>query len=442
MKVSKIFLTSVSHSGKMIAVLFLAGFVLFSCRKAPVSSPLSLKRDALNLAFIYNPAESPIHPEAGILHLNDSISHLYISIPQSELLFNQANPEGRFLTSLRFHYEIYELYEKENSRKLVDSGSYKTELEKNKLHGLYYTVFPVRCRYGRQYTLRLFTYDNMRNKSMQTFLRIDKTDRNGRQYFMAFTPTSRYPVLKAYVTAGRSIVLRYGPGGIDSVYVQWYKKSQPLPLPVFSSETPKNLLIRADSTWRIALSDTLVFDTSRTGLFHFRTDTLSFDGFTLLCPGEHYPEIKTPAQMIPPLTYLTSGPEQKAIEQNPNPKAAVDNFWLTCGENVQTARDLIRAYYNRVFFANYYFTADREGWKTDRGMIYVVYGPPRTMLKTDNQEEWTYFTEAGKKVVFTFRYKPSPLTENLFVLIRNLEPSPHWRQAVDSWRSGKVFTTQ
>ena len=40
----------------------------------------------------------------------------------------------------------------------------------------------------------------------------------------------------------------------------------------------------------------------------------------------------------------------------------------------QKAKSLIAIYYNRIQNANLHFTTFKEGWKTDRGMIYVVFG--------------------------------------------------------------------
>ena len=67
----------------------------------------------------------------------------------------------------------------------------------------------------------------------------------------------------------------------------------------------------------------------------------------------------------------------------------------------QRARELIRIYYNRVFFSNYYFTSSKEGWKTDRGMIYVVYGQPHALYKSTNQEKWIYYNKS-KSYTITF----------------------------------------
>jgi GWxTD domain-containing protein len=38
-------------------------------------------------------------------------------------------------------------------------------------------------------------------------------------------------------------------------------------------------------------------------------------------------------------------------------------------------------HYRHMAFANEHFAAQVEGWKTDRGRIYVVYGPPDSIAK-------------------------------------------------------------
>ena len=63
------------------------------------------------------------------------------------------------------------------------------------------------------------------------------------------------------------------------------------------------------------------------------------------------------------------------------PKVALDDFWIKCGGNIDKARELIRIYYTRVFYSNYYFTSYKEGWRSERGMIYIIYGPPDKVYK-------------------------------------------------------------
>jgi len=45
--------------------------------------------------------------------------------------------------------------------------------------------------------------------------------------------------------------------------------------------------------------------------------------------------------------------------------------------------------------ANYFFTSYKPGWMTDRGMIYIVLGPPVILHKGDDFEEWIYYNSSN-----------------------------------------------
>jgi GWxTD domain-containing protein len=144
--------------------------------------------------------------------------------------------------------------------------------------------------------------------------------------------------------------------------------------------------------------------------------------------------------MIEPLVYLTSGGEYDELKNAANKKLAVDNFWLDKAGDPDNARELIRIYYNRVYFANYYFTSFKPGWKTDRGMIFIMYGPPQSVTVTPEQEKWIYYkNNFTTTVTFTFNYSRSPYTTDNYILQRAENYDAYWRTAVDSWRQGKVF---
>ncbi len=62
-------------------------------------------------------------------------------------------------------------------------------------------------------------------------------------------------------------------------------------------------------------------------------------------------------------------------------------------------------YYNRVAYANQHFRHHFEGWKTDRGMAYIIYGPPdyidRHPLDVESKpyEIWEYY-DINRRFVF------------------------------------------
>jgi GWxTD domain-containing protein len=143
------------------------------------------------------------------------------------------------------------------------------------------------------------------------------------------------------------------------------------------------------------------------------------------------------------LVYLSSTAEFRDVRMEPNRKLAIDNFWLNLNPDIASSRELIRVFYNRVYFANLFFSSYKEGWKTDRGMIYIIFGPPRLLDKQADSETWTYFTrKAGGSAVFVFKRNENQFTNLDYQLERNADSNAWWREAVGSWRKGKVYSME
>ena len=155
--------------------------------------------------------------------------------------------------------------------------------------------------------------------------------------------------------------------------------------------------------------------------------------------------------MIEPLGYLASEDEMNSLRSSPRQKLALDNFWIRCGGNIEKARELIRIYYTRVLYSNYYFTSFKEGWRTERGMIYIIYGPPDKVYKTTEGEQWGYRKPVIRSswggryhlkenyIFFNFRLRESMFSDNDYYLSRSETLVTQWDQAVASWRKGIVF---
>lgn len=60
--------------------------------------------------------------------------------------------------------------------------------------------------------------------------------------------------------------------------------------------------------------------------------------------------------------------------------------------------ELMEEYYTRIDYANKSFGHYQEGWRTDRGMVYVVFGPPNNIerhpfdIDAKPYEIWTYYS--------------------------------------------------
>ncbi|HQH55687.1 MAG TPA: GWxTD domain-containing protein [Candidatus Marinimicrobia bacterium] len=67
--------------------------------------------------------------------------------------------------------------------------------------------------------------------------------------------------------------------------------------------------------------------------------------------------------------------------------------------------ELMNEYYRRVAFANQNFSGYLEGWKTDMGMVYILFGPPNDIerhpfeIQTKPYEVWYYY-ELNRTFIF------------------------------------------
>ncbi|MFZ4618947.1 MAG: GWxTD domain-containing protein [Bacteroidota bacterium] len=90
-------------------------------------------------------------------------------------------------------------------------------------------------------------------------------------------------------------------------------------------------------------------------------------------------------------------------------RKALFEFWKSRDEDLSTPENEQKTdYFKRVAYANQqYKTGFREGWKTDRGRVYILYGAPDDVERHANEldkkpyEIWTYNSIQGG-VVFIF----------------------------------------
>jgi hypothetical protein len=96
----------------------------------------------------------------------------------------------------------------------------------------------------------------------------------------------------------------------------------------------------------------------------------------------------------------------------------------------------MRNYFRQVELANRYFTSYKEGWKTDRGMVYIVFGLPTEVAKIEDREVWTYRRD-DLRTTFTFMKSSSVFDPDNYVLIRDKKYQQMWYETIDKWRNAR-----
>lgn len=162
--------------------------------------------------------------------------------------------------------------------------------------------------------------------------------------------------------------------------------------------------------------------------------------------SEEFPYVRTPEQLAESLVYLMNEDEYEDIMSIANMdslKKAVDDFWLRNIQNIDKAEKTIEIYYQRVEEANKRFTSYKEGWKTDQGMIYILFGPPMFSRTTFNFIHWSYSTDRySDRYNYFFNKERRPTREfpfTVYLLDRsNNELNNNEYLIVQKWLTGNI----
>lgn len=426
---SKVFLMRKSFLKYTILVLMV---LIYGCK---TQEPLISQGQ--NLSYLYNPGSTSLHPRFMIYHSNSTTTNLMVKVYPVELLFNQANAEGKYQAWLSIRYRSYELGK---TRMLVDSSSLEFPLQLEGLKKEFVTNINLKTQPSKKYLVEVVVLDRLRKTAVQTFLSVDRSTEVNSQNFMILNHKTRSVIFNPVVDSNMIFDVYYPKKTIDTLYVRYYKPDNRIPYtPNLLLSTPVKLS-EPDSSWIMPYWESEGIQINEKGVYQFAIDTVDETGCNIFYFGQYYPSVKTPGQMIEPLAYLLTDNEMAEMKSQDDEKLAVDNFWLGASDNIDRAKEQIRIYYNRVLYANYYFTSFKEGWRTDRGMIYVIYGPPAGLYKTPTEERWVYGNEKSEeKISFTFVKIESPFSYNIFRLSRSEDLNSRWVQAVRSWRQGNIF---
>ncbi|SMO91097.1 GWxTD domain-containing protein [Gracilimonas mengyeensis] len=176
------------------------------------------------------------------------------------------------------------------------------------------------------------------------------------------------------------------------------------------------------------------------------SDNEIFKGRDFGIKSPNYPSLKTPEELARPLYYLMGRNEYKdlmAIKDPDSLKKAIDRFWLSNIQNSNMARSVISLYYERVEEANKQFSNFKEGWKTDPGMMYILFGPPWYTDIFSDEMYWSYsYNREDPEKNFYFnktklnsKYYPF----DNFLLQRSNFYYNIQSQQIERWRTGLIL---
>lgn len=393
-------------------------------------------------ASIYNPSKLALHPDYSIFHEGDNFSTLYVRAYPSELKFSQANSSAEYRALLSVKYELMELDHPDQDLFLVDSSSIQYKIGKShEDKPAFFAALKLPVKQGKRYMLKVESKDPVRGSMGMKYLYVDKTNKYTSQNFKVVSARTGYPKFLSFFLSTESFMVQYRDKQKDSVSVQFFTRHNELPRPPITASGDYTMSYEPDTIYRFPLTDSSIYNLRSEGRYLIQVDAEVENGLALYNFGGSFPDVESPDELMEPLFYLTTLAEYHELSKSSNRKMAVDNFWLKTEDNMERSRELIRVYYNRVIYSNYYFSTNKEGWKTDPGMIFILFGPPNRIKMDGKGESWLYYyRKGGRMVEFRFNRQHDIFSDSNLVWTKTTDSQMFWNEAVRSWRKGKVYS--
>ncbi|MBP6387093.1 MAG: GWxTD domain-containing protein [Pseudarcicella sp.] len=245
------------------------------------------------------------------------------------------------------------------------------------------------------------------------------------------------PVLHNYVAWGDTLVLKSmlpdNQQFKGSVFAYEFEQAMS-PMSYLSKNNSKTLTV--DSVFQVQANVPFVLKSK--GLIYFSRDSSDHFGISALAVDERFPRITYPEKLLKPLVYMSTNAENYDLKKSKDYKNTLDKYWLNLPiAQVTTASQTIKEYYKRVEEANQMYSTYKEGWKTDKGMVWIIMGNPFRIAKSKEKEVWTY-QRNGHQVSFNFFKRMNQFSDNHYELQRNAEFQSVWFPMIEHWRNGEL----
>ncbi len=410
---------------RILAFVMLSG--LFCCKTNQLTH--------IKLTDAYNPDADFFRLQCFAYHINDSITRVYYRFNTEYLLYSKDLNQTPYKAEFSLHYQ---LTNSDSPKEISDSAtiSYSDTLGYGKKIWLL-DSFDLKIPFPSKYYLYLRMTDLNRKASNSSGFYLEKSSHDSRQHFMMRGTDGRPVFTDSWDDMG-TFSLHCIQKQHPRLFVRYYRRDFPIALPPFVESKPRSLSFAPDSVFFIEMNNGRSGDLTfaKAGIYHIQTDTSDYEGFTVFRFYRDYPLITSADQMRSPLRYITSKNEFNDLMMMKSAKDAVDEFWLDKTDNPDRAREMIRKYYNRVAEANRYFTSYHEGWKTDRGLIYIIFGPPTLVYRNPGDETWIYGEDRNLlSITFVFDKMDNPFTDNDYALNRSQEYKDIWYSTLETWRN-------
>lgn len=259
------------------------------------------------------------------------------------------------------------------------------------------------------------------------------------QPFLIFEANRDIPYFSRFINSDQSFRLVNVFGETGSYQITGFQNNKAIAMPPFdeaeqksTSEVPIDTLYGAAEAEKVNLSNP--------GYYLINDADAPKNTTGMLVTDKFYPYFGDYQKMVQPLIFITTNDEFKVIRSASDYRLAFEDFVTTRVSNGgKMAQDFVKLYFGRIRKSGHLFTADKDGWKTDRGMIYQIYGAPLQVFRNEDSELWIYASPNGGRMRFAFEIAADENNQVSYTLMRSDKYKDSWMEAVTNWRSGKVI---
>ena len=392
------------------------------------------KKNLQNSAYLYQEKIAKINAEYQLYHKSNTESTLYCKIKSSELLsiFSASEKQNKisFLLSGK-------LFVTEDGNTAIDSFA----IERSMLDTTKWIreSFTFSAHLHEHYLLKITLKDLNKDAAVNKSIYFEK-EADSKENFKIFKEEE-----KQYgntFNLGDTILISYNTDK-KNLFVRFFNEDFDVAAAPFNLGELKTEKINPKATYNLTIdSNFFLLPILQKGIYQVMGNEHDEKGLSILSFENDFPAISTATDMIAPLQYISIEEEMQELKLAKNKKIAVDQFWLSKAKNdKQIAKKLISTYYKRVENANKFFTSYKAGWKTDRGMIMVVFGAPNIIYQSKEGESWIYGEKNNMYALnFTFTKIKNRFSDNDFQLNRSTYFKNIWKTAQNAWRNGQPYS--
>lgn len=370
-----------------------------------------------------------------IYHVNDTMSELSIRIIPSLI----PNLKAKQIELYSYFTLTYSVYTSLNKKDIIQTNTFKLTdfLDFADMDaGVIKITVPLKLLQNNHYTVLVSVQNPVDKQNFLKYHQVFKTKYAAENYRILDEKDEL--IWTNWIEEGQKIKVQFRYQDSASIFLSYFQPKFGPALPPFSDQVNKDFFeVKPFEQFQLQLFDgkSSLIELPRTGLYKFHSSKSDKEGKTILKLYDDFPSVVSESQKVFGIRYLTPYKEFSMMLKD-DPKHTIDEFWFFEDRTKERSQKMMRTYYARMLRANRLFTSYKEGWKTDRGMIFMIYGPPDNVYYDLGKEVWEYGSNASyNDLKFVFYQTANILHQNTMILERGPEFKHSWYTLLDNWRN-------